>query len=117
MTGSNLVGTAESKSNLKMIQLPPTFGKMLPRLEEVDENDTLDLKCKLDGSPIPKVKWFKDGEPLEADGHVQLIAQPDGSVRLLIENVKPTDCGAYKLVAENPNGTTAAICAVAVKRK
>lgn len=100
-----------------MVQMPPTFGRLLPRLEEVAETETLDLRCKLDGSPVPTVTWFKDGEPLVADHHVNLTANPDGTVRLLIENVKPTDCGAYKLVAENQNGSTAAICAVAVRRK
>lgn len=96
--------------------MPPTFSKLLPRLEEVAETETLDLRCKIDGSPVPIVSWFKDGEPLSADHHVHLTASPDGSIRLLIENVKPSDCGAYKLVVDNQNGSTAAICAVAVKR-
>lgn len=60
---------------------------------------------------------FKDGVPLKGDDHVKLISLPDGTVRLVIENVKPTDCGAYKLIAKNKNGENAAICAVAVKRK
>lgn len=59
---------------------------------------------------------YKDGEEIKPDGHIQLTANPDGSVRLLIEKCKPTDCGAYKLIATNPNGTSQAICAVAIKR-
>ncbi|KAK7869432.1 hypothetical protein R5R35_008161 [Gryllus longicercus] len=110
-----LVGEATTSAKLEMTQLPPTFGRPLDRAAEVDENDTLDLKCKVDGSPIPKVKWFKDGEPLEPSEHVKISVSPDGSVRLVIDNVVPTDCGAYKLVATNKNGETNAICAVAVK--
>ncbi|XP_047105588.1 obscurin isoform X3 [Schistocerca piceifrons] len=112
---ANLVGEAESSSKLSMTQLPPSFARPLDRAAEVDEGDILDLKCKLDGSPIPSVQWFKDGQPLHADDHVKLTALPDGTVRLLIEGVKPTDCGAYKLVAKNKNGEHAALCAVAVK--
>ncbi|XP_066993446.2 obscurin isoform X3 [Anabrus simplex] len=112
---SNLVGDAETSANLIMTQLPPSFGRPLDRAAEVDENDLLDLKCKLNGSPIPKVQWFKNGEPLKADDHVKITALPDGSVRLVIDNVIPTDCGAYKLVATNKNGEANAICAVAVK--
>ncbi|XP_046987930.1 obscurin isoform X3 [Schistocerca americana] len=112
---ANLVGEAESSSKLSMTQLPPSFARPLDRAAEVDEGDILDLKCKLDGSPIPTVQWFKDGQPLHADDHVKLTALPDGTVRLLIEGVKPTDCGAYKLVAKNKNGEHAALCAVAVK--
>ncbi|GLG93475.1 Obscurin [Gryllus bimaculatus] len=105
-----LVGEATTSAKLEMTQLPPTFGRPLDRAAEVDENDTLDLKCKVDGSPIPK-----DGEPLEPSDHVKISVSPDGSVRLVIDNVVPTDCGAYKLVATNKNGETNAICAVAVK--
>lgn len=41
---------------------------------------------------------------------------PDGVVKLEIDQAKPSDCGAYKLVISNPNGESAALCAVAVKR-
>jgi hypothetical protein len=60
---------------------------------------------------------FKDGEELHASDHVKLTALPDGSVRLYIDSVIPTDCGAYRLVATNKNGEATAISAIAVKRK
>jgi hypothetical protein len=60
---------------------------------------------------------FKDGEELHTGDHVKLTALPDGSVRLYIDSVVPSDCGAYRLVATNKNGEATAICAVAVKRK
>lgn len=60
---------------------------------------------------------FKDGEELSASDHVKLTALPDGSVRLYIDSVVPTDCGAYRLVATNKNGEATAISAIAVKRK
>ncbi|XP_069669104.1 obscurin isoform X4 [Periplaneta americana] len=115
VTASNLVGQAETSANLIMAQIPPSFGRPIDRAIEVDEGDTLEIKTKLDGSPIPKVKWFKDGEELPSSDHVKLTAQPDGSVRLYIEKVVPTDCGAYKLVATNKNGEASTISAVAVK--
>lgn len=48
---------------------------------------------------------------------IKLTSLPDGTVKLEIDSVKPTDSGAYKLVLSNPNGESIAICAVAVKRK
>lgn len=60
---------------------------------------------------------YKDGEELLADDHVKLKALPDGTVELTIASVKPTDCGAYKLVATNRNGEKACLSAVAVKRE
>lgn len=63
------------------------------------------------------VRRYKDGEELVGDAHVKLVALPDGTVELTIDSVKPTDCGAYKLVATNRNGEKTSICAVAVKRE
>lgn len=37
-------------------------------------------------------------------------------IKLEIAQAQPSDCGAYKLVLSNPNGETAALCAVAIKR-
>jgi hypothetical protein len=41
-----------------MAQIPPSFGRLIDRAIEVDEGDILDIKTKLDGSPVPKVKWW-----------------------------------------------------------
>jgi len=41
-----------------MAQIPPSFGRLIDRAIEVDEGDILDIKTKVDGSPVPKVKWW-----------------------------------------------------------
>ncbi|XP_046430813.1 obscurin isoform X9 [Neodiprion fabricii] len=112
---SNIAGTVDTSAQLSLAKSAPTFSRTLPRSAEVDEGEPLELKAKLDGSPIPSVKWFKNGEEVKPDGHIKIESLPDGTVKLTIENVKPTDCGAYKLIATNPNGDAAALCAVAVK--
>lgn len=58
MIASNLVGQAETSANLIMAQIPPSFGRLIDRAIEVDEGDILDIKTKVDGSPVPKVKWW-----------------------------------------------------------
>ncbi|XP_046590111.1 obscurin isoform X7 [Neodiprion lecontei] len=112
---SNIAGTVDTSAQLSLAKSAPTFSRTLPRSAEVDEGEPLELKAKLEGSPIPSVKWFKNGEEVKPDGHIKIESLPDGTVKLTIENVKPTDCGAYKLIATNPNGDAAALCAVAVK--
>lgn len=47
---------------------------------------------------------------------IKLTNTPDGVVKLEIAQAQPSDCGAYKLVISNPNGESAALCAVAIKR-
>lgn len=114
---SNVAGSVETTCDLSMTSTAPSFGKALPRSAEVDEGEPLELKAKVDGSPIPSIAWYKDGEKITPDDHVKISTLPDGTTKLTIDVVKPTDCGAYKLVVSNPNGENSSLCAVAVTRK
>lgn len=114
---SNVAGSRQTSCDLSMTLTAPSFGKALPRSAEVDEGEPLELKAKVDGSPIPNVAWFKDGEKITPDDHVKIATLPDGTTKLTIDMVKPTDCGAYKLVVSNPSGDNSSLCAVAVTRE
>lgn len=46
---------------------------------------------------------------------VKISCTPDGQISLVIDNVKPSDCGAYKVIISNTSGESAMICAVAVQ--
>ncbi|XP_046962519.1 obscurin isoform X2 [Vanessa cardui] len=108
-------GEAECEAMISLAQIPPGFSHKLDRQKDVDEGEPLELKAKVDGSPIPTAKWLKDGVELSPDDpHVKQTALPDGTVKLTIDHVTPADCGAYKLVINNPSGEHMAICAVAV---
>ncbi|XP_050346638.1 obscurin isoform X5 [Nymphalis io] len=108
-------GEAECEAMITLAQIPPGFSHKLDRQKDVDEGEPLELKAKVDGSPIPTAKWFKDGAELSPDdSHIKQTVLPDGTVKLSIEHVTPSDCGAYKLVINNPSGEHMAICAVAV---
>ncbi|XP_063991059.1 obscurin isoform X2 [Diachasmimorpha longicaudata] len=112
---TNLAGKAKTKCTLSMIRIPPTFDKLLPKSKQIEEGQPLELILDIDGSPFPKVTWFKDGEKIVPDGHIKIETQPNGSTKLTIDKCTPTDCGAYKLIAKNNNGENASQCAVAVK--
>ena len=114
---TNLAGKATTTCNVSMIRLSPTFESLLPRSAQVDEGQPLQLMAQVDGSPYPQVAWYKDGEKIVPDDHVKIEKLPNGFTKLTIDNVTPTDSGAYKLVAKNSNGENTALCAVAVKRE
>ncbi|XP_039752240.1 obscurin-like isoform X7 [Pararge aegeria] len=108
-------GEAESQADISLAQIPPGFAHKLDRQKDVDEGEPLELRTKVDGSPIPTAKWFKDGVELSPnDEHVKQTCLPDGTVKLSIDHVTPNDCGAYKLLITNPSGEHMALCAVAV---
>lgn len=115
--GSNVAGTIHTDCEVTMQLITPTFTSTLPRSTEVDEGDCLELKAKIDGSPMPEISWYKDGEKIIPDDHTKIEILPDGSIKLTIDCVKPTDCGAYKLVISNSTGDLSSLCAVAIKRK
>nr|XP_031831778.1 obscurin isoform X2 [Nomia melanderi] len=112
---TNVIGSAQTSCNLSMELVTPTFCQTLPRSLDVDEGEPLELKAKVDGSPIPEVAWYKDGEKLVPDDHVKIETLLDGTTKLTIDCISPTDCGAYKLVISNSTGEHASLCAVAVK--
>ncbi|XP_047520181.1 obscurin isoform X3 [Pieris napi] len=110
----NLSGEASTEAEISLAQVSPGFVHKLDRQKEVDEGEPLELKAKVDGSPIPTAQWFKDGVKLPADDHVKQVSLPDGTIKLSIDHVTPSDCGAYKLIITNPNGEHSALCAVAI---
>ncbi|KAL0901988.1 hypothetical protein ABMA27_007123 [Loxostege sticticalis] len=111
----SLAGEAVCEAEISLAQATPGFIHKLEKQKDVDEGEPLELKCKMDGSPIPVAKWYKDGVELpKDDNRVVQTALPDGTIKLSIERATPADCGAYKLVISNPHGDSAAQCAVAV---
>ncbi|XP_044021287.1 obscurin isoform X7 [Aphidius gifuensis] len=112
---TNRAGKVKTNCVVSMIRLPPTFDKFLPKSMQIEEGKPLELSIEIDGSPFPKVTWFKDGEEIVPDDHIKIETQPNGSTKLIIDKCTPTDCGAYKLIAKNNNGEEKSQCAVAVK--
>ena len=61
---------------------------------------TMTIKCNVFGGPIPTVTWFKDGRSLKSQAR---FTQPD--YRLLqIRNIRDSDEGVYRCMAENIYG-------------
>uniref|UniRef100_A0A8C0WNT2 Immunoglobulin-like and fibronectin type III domain-containing protein 1 n=1 Tax=Castor canadensis TaxID=51338 RepID=A0A8C0WNT2_CASCN len=61
------------------------------------------MTCAVQGSPRPRVTWFKNGQSLE--GNPALYSTDVlGMCSLIIPSVSPKDSGKYKAVAENPLG-------------
>ncbi|XP_047356867.1 obscurin isoform X7 [Vespa velutina] len=110
---SSIAGTIQTSCELSMVFEAPGH-VTLPKCLNIDEGEPFELKAKAEGSPIPLMSWFKDGELLTPNDHIQIENYPDGTTKLTIENVIPADSGAYKLVASNVMGEQSALCAVAV---
>ena len=75
------------KVNPYIVSSPPS------EIQVPNVGDSINLNCSARGSPIPKVKWFKDGE------YVISMAMPEGKglikSELVIHHFKPNDAGIY----------------------
>lgn len=121
----NMVGEAETTSNLTMAEIMPSFVKPFERITEAVEGSPIELQTQLIGSPRPKVTWYKDGEELknkedentDVPQHITLEENPNGTVLMKIDKVEQGDCGAYKIIAVNNFGTSNTNTALVVNGK
>ncbi|CRK93235.1 CLUMA_CG006779, isoform A [Clunio marinus] len=76
-----------------------------PRDSIVPRNNPFTLNCKAEGSPEPKIDWYKDGEPLTIEpGHQMLL--PSGNLFFLsvVHSRRDSDAGVYWCEAKNELG-------------
>ena len=65
------------------------------------EGDNVTLSCSVDGNPVPTISWTRDGSPVNTSGTISIS---DDKKQLTISNVKRTDNGNYRCVANNSLG-------------
>ncbi|EEC19673.1 conserved hypothetical protein, partial [Ixodes scapularis] len=94
---------------------PPCFLKRLENVE-VPEGDTARFTARIAGSPLPEVKWFKDGEELERTPRHKFELGPDGTLRLTIRDCRPEDLGEYRASIYNPYGSDSSMGTLRVKK-
>lgn len=61
------------------------------------------LIVDITGSPAPKITWTKDDTPIQSDAN-HILESDNTTHTLTIKNVKVTDEGKYRVIAENALG-------------
>ncbi|XP_036332219.1 obscurin [Rhagoletis pomonella] len=117
VVAKNQIGSSEAQFQLSLLELAPSFESKFDNAKEISQDEDLVLQCKVLGSPLPLIRWFKDGEELKPNEHIKIASSPSGLIKLEISNINPIDSGAYKVVVSNPLGEVSSLCAIAVTPK
>lgn len=92
------------------VALPPRFDRLLSDIL-TDEGEQIEFECSVLGDPRPTIRWLLnnreiDGDPTAAaaDERRQSVFTPQGTVKLVIRNVRQSDKGVYTVKAANSCG-------------
>lgn len=83
---------------------PPHIAE-IPENVTVPENETAVFKCKIQGNPVPKIKWSKGLREIMAGGRFKILTdRAESTVMLVMTKCRSQDDGPYTLTIENEHG-------------
>ncbi|XP_034565295.1 fibroblast growth factor receptor 1-A-like isoform X2 [Notolabrus celidotus] len=102
----NKLSNEQSTSNEKF--QPPQWvlpEKMQKSLHAVPASRTVKFRCLATGSPVPTLRWYKNGKEFKKDQRIGGFKLRDHMWMLIMESVVPSDKGNYTCVVENEHGS------------
>nr|XP_053631882.1 cell adhesion molecule Dscam2-like [Cherax quadricarinatus] len=84
-----------------------------PPVQLVSVGSRVTLSCRVQGTPVAEVRWYKDGTVLHPHSHNHMLLQ--GRDTLAIANVGERDSGMYQCVAANSLGEVQASMELTIK--
>lgn len=73
---------------------------------DVPEGSQAKFECKVQGSPRPEVKWYRDNKEIQSNQYTSIVTSLDGSSTLHFQKVFADDMGRVTVVATNTAGVT-----------
>ncbi|CAF2489671.1 unnamed protein product [Rotaria sp. Silwood2] len=95
----NSLGEINSKGQLEMRGIPPTF-TIEPKSAAGVKGKMVEFNCRVAGSPKPEVQWFLNGQLLRSGGKISIVEER-GLFVLRINSVTDNDAGTIKCLVKN----------------
>uniref|UniRef100_A0A8D0L4H5 Ig-like domain-containing protein n=1 Tax=Sphenodon punctatus TaxID=8508 RepID=A0A8D0L4H5_SPHPU len=96
------------------VKEPPKFVKKLEASRAVKQGDSVQLECKISGSPEIKIVWYKNDHEIHASERYH-VSFSDSVAVLTIIDVSVEDSGDYICEAHNSAGTASCSTVLTVK--
>ncbi|XP_042207955.1 Down syndrome cell adhesion molecule-like protein Dscam2, partial [Homarus americanus] len=84
-----------------------------PPLQMVSAGSRVTIGCRVQGTPVAEVRWYKDGVALHPHTHSHMLLQ--GRDTLAVSGVGERDAGMYQCVAANSLGEAQATTQLSVR--
>lgn len=120
VTAQNIVGQSDCSelSDALTVTLqraaiaPPRFIYELNDTTAI-ENEKIEFRVSVAGTPAPQISWFKDGFEMFSSRRTKILSEGDFSV-LIIHQAALTDEGEIKCTATNSAGSAVTICNLSI---
>lgn len=112
-TASNEAGSSSSSAAVA-VREPPSFVKKVDPSYLMLPGESARLHCKLKGSPVIQVTWFKNNKELSESNTVRMSFVNSEAI-LDITDVKVDDSGTYSCEATNDVGSDSCSTEVVIK--
>ncbi|KAB0380711.1 hypothetical protein FD755_008495, partial [Muntiacus reevesi] len=97
-----IISTPAKNSVVSLAGQAPNFSRLLSNVTVV-EGSPVTLEVEVTGFPEPTLTWYKKGQKLSADGHLQVLHKETRHL-VFIPKVCEADAGLYVVRAQNPSG-------------
>ncbi|XP_060265659.1 coiled-coil domain-containing protein 141 isoform X7 [Ovis aries] len=97
-----MISTAAKTSMVSLAGRAPNFSRLLSNVT-VMEGSPVTLEVEVTGFPEPTLTWYKKGQKLSADGHLQVLHEETRHL-VFIPKACEADAGLYVARAQNPSG-------------
>ncbi|VDP02270.1 unnamed protein product [Heligmosomoides polygyrus] len=96
---------------------PPAMKKQLEDIVTYVGELIATLSCEVDGSPLPRISWFKDEKELSVPSLKYDSQFNNGLAELTVKDIERSDSGVYLCRATNELGTTSSGAKLTVKER
>ncbi|XP_045396076.1 myosin light chain kinase, smooth muscle isoform X2 [Lemur catta] len=116
-TASNIQGQVSCSwtllvERLAVTEVAPSFSSVLQDCTVIEGQDFV-LQCSVQGTPVPRITWLLNGQPIQ---YARSTCEA-GVAELHVQDALPEDDGTYTCLAENALGQVSCSARVTVHEK